>query len=78
MIYDATKNNESYNTYYLELIEHISSTKAYNLTNTFRDVFVSKFFTMNEGEINTLFRKIFPLIELDNDQNVQISFSLSG
>mmetsp|Transcript_16508 Transcript_16508/g.14257 ORF Transcript_16508/g.14257 Transcript_16508/m.14257 type:complete len:178 (+) Transcript_16508:781-1314(+) len=76
MIFDAFKQCNGYYTYYLDLIQHISSSKAYNLTNSFRDAFVSRFLTLTNGEPNEQFTRSFPTIT-NSDGEIVVSMGKS-
>jgi len=58
MIFNTMKSDKTYQTYYLELLEHISSSKAYNLINTFRDAFIINVLADQES-----FKSTFPIFK---------------
>ena len=67
---DAALQSANFQTHYLELLEHVSSSKATNFVNSYRDRFIKKFLTSEE-----LCKKILPTLELqDADGNILISF----
>ena len=69
VIFNAIRNSKNYETYYLELLEHISSSKAYNLINSFRDAFITTFLTSSNS-----FKAVFPLIIIKPDESIFVEF----
>jgi len=63
MMFTAIRQTTEFQTYYLELVEHISSSKAYNLTNSFRDEFIAAF--MSQA---TEFQSLFPIIYIKDEE----------
>ena len=61
-IFGDHKANDNYETYFLELTEHISNSRAYNLVNTFRDQFVETFM------VNEPFNNTFPIFTRTDGQ----------
>jgi len=61
-VFHMVETQETFHTIYLRLIEHISLSKAPNLTNTVRDHFVLKFI-QKEGVLEHLFPRI---VEVDD------------
>ena len=57
------EKNQTYQTHYLELLEHVSNSKASNFVNTFRDTFVNDLFSSEEKLVS-----ILPQIVLKNEE----------
>lgn len=74
MIFNTMKGDKTYQTYYLELLEHISSSKAYNLINSFRDAFITTVMT----DAETL-KAIFPVFKKKEEgDEIYVEFNRDG
>ena len=74
MIFNTMKSDKTYQTYYLELLEHISSSKAYNLINSFRDAFITTVMTDSEA-----LKAIFPVFKKKEEGNeIYVEFNRDG
>ena len=69
MIFTTITLNKTFETTFLELLEHISSSKAYNLINSFRDSFIT--------QIAATFKSVFPIISLQKE-NIYVEFHRNG